>query len=183
MGDLYQAGLPLLLSAGGGRSFDLLSPDPGLIFWTVLTFIGLLFLLRKTAWGPIIDGLDRREESIRGSLADAAKARDEAQSVLEQQRTELAKARGDAQKIIDLGNASAKTMQEEILAKAQAEAGEVIESAKREIALETDRARQALREEVVDLSLRVAGKLLERSLTGDDHERMAREFMSKVDEA
>ncbi len=183
MVDLIQTGLPLLLSAGGGRSFDLLSPDPGLIFWTVLTFIGLLLLLRKTAWGPIIDGLDRREESIRASLADAEKARDEGQRLLEEQKQELSKARGEAQKIIDQGTATAKTMHEELLAKAQAEAGDVLESAKREIQLETDRARQTLREEVVDLSVKVAGKLLERSLGDADHERMAREFLAKVDES
>ena len=85
MGDLYQMGLPILLSAEGGRSFDLLSPDPGLIFWTVLTFVGLLFLLRKTAWGPIIDGLDRREQTIRNSLADAEKAMAEGKQLLEEQ--------------------------------------------------------------------------------------------------
>ena len=183
MGDLYQATLPVLLSAEGGRSFDLLSPDPGLIFWTVLTFIGLLFLLRKTAWGPIIDGLDRREQTIRNSLAAAEKAREDGARLLEEQRATLAEAHGEAQKIIDRGNAAAKILQEELLAKAQFEAGEVLESAKREIRLETDRARSALREEVVDLSLRVAGKLLERSINDADHERMAREFMSKVDGA
>ncbi len=73
MGDLLNTGLPFLLSAAeeGGRKFGLLSPDPGLILWTVLTFVGLLLLLRKTAWGPIVDGLDRREEKIRASLSDA----------------------------------------------------------------------------------------------------------------
>ena len=174
--------LPLLLSAGeGGRKFDLLSPDPGLIFWTVLTFLGLLFLLRKTAWGPILDGLDRREEKIRSSLDEAAKAREEGQQLLEQQKEELNRARQEAQKIIEQGTASAKAMQEEILVKAQAEAGDVLESARREIKLETEKARDALRAEVVDISLEVSSKLLERSLKDDDHERLAREFMSEVD--
>ena len=167
--ELIPVGLPLLAATEGGRKFGLLSPDPGLILWTVLTFIGLLFLLRKTAWGPIIDGLDRREQNIRAALSDAEKA--------------LVAARQEAQKLIDQGTATARSLQEEMLAKAQQEAGAIVASARREIELETDRAREALRAEVVDLSLRVAGRLLERSLADADHERLAREFMSQVEKS
>lgn len=183
MGDLFHAGLPFLSAAEGGREFGLLSPDPGLIFWTVLTFLGLLLLLRKTAWGPIVDGLDRREENIRASLAAADAAREEGRQLLEQQQAELADARKEAQKIIDQGTATAKTMQGEIVAKAQSEAGEIVASARKEIQLETERARESLRAEVVDLSLQVAGKVLSRSLDDADHERLAREFMSQVEES
>ena len=184
MCDLFHAGLPFLLSAAdGGRSYSLLSPDPGLIFWTVLTFVGLLFLLRKTAWGPIVDGLDRREEKIRASLAEADEAREEGRKLLEQQQAELTEARQEAQKIIDQGTATAKSMQDEIVAKAQTEASGIVESARKEIQLETEKAREILRAEVVDLSVQVAGKLLERSLDDQDHARLAKEFMSEVDES
>jgi F-type H+-transporting ATPase subunit b len=181
--DLIPAGLPLLAAAEGGRKFGLLSPDPGLILWTVLTFIGLLFLLRKTAWGPIIDGLERREENIRAALGDAEKARDEGKRLLAEQEAALAAARKEAQALIDQGAATARTLQEEMVAKAQTEAGAIVASARREIELETDRAREALRAEVVDLSLRVAGQLLERSLADADHERLAREFMRQVEKS
>jgi len=183
MGDLFPAGLPLLLTAAaeGGRKFGLLSPDPGLILWTVLTFLGLLFLLRKTAWGPIVDGLDRREESIRAALNEADQAREESHRLLAEQEEALTAARKEAQGIIDQGAAMAKTLHAELIAKAQAEAGEVLESARREIRLEADRARESLRAEVVGLSMQVAGKLLERSLVDADHERLAREFMSEVE--
>lgn len=181
--ELIPVGLPLLAATEGGRKFGLLSPDPGLILWTVLTFIGLLFLLRKTAWGPIIDGLDRREQNIRAALSDAEKARDEGKRLLAEQEAALAAARQEAQKLIDQGTATARSLQEEMLAKAQQEAGAIVASARREIELETDRAREALRAEVVDLSLRVAGRLLERSLADADHERLAREFMSQVEKS
>ncbi len=185
MGDLLHTGLPFLLSAAaeGGRKFGLLSPDPGLILWTVLTFVGLLFLLWKTAWGPIVEGLDRREEKIRASLSEAETARQEGRQLLEQQQAELGEARKEAQKIIEQGKTTAKSMQDEIVAKAQGEAGEIVESARKEIQLETERARETLRAEVVDLSLQVAGKVLERSLGDADHERLAKEFMSQVDES
>jgi F-type H+-transporting ATPase subunit b len=188
MGDLYHSGLPVLLNtgaeaAGHGREFGLLSVDPGLIFWTVLTFLLLLVLLRKTAWGPIIEGLERREESIRNSLAEAESARDEGKKLLEQQQAELQESRKEAQRIIEQGTASAKAMQEEILAKAQVESGEIVESARKQLQVEVDRARETLRQEVVDISLQVAGKVLERSLNDDDHQQMAEEFMSQVEKA
>ncbi|MBM4116459.1 F0F1 ATP synthase subunit B [bacterium] len=181
--ELIPSGLPLLAATEGGRKFGLLTPDPGLILWTVLTFIGLLFLLRKTAWGPIVDGLDRREGNIRAALSDAEKARDEGKRLLAEQEAALAAARQEAQKLIDQGTATARSLQEELLAKAQQEAGAIVAAARREIELETDRARETLRAEVVDLSLRVAGRLLERSLSDADHERLAREFMSQVDKS
>ncbi|MCB1164428.1 MAG: F0F1 ATP synthase subunit B [Candidatus Krumholzibacteriia bacterium] len=185
MGDLFPAGLPVLLATAeeGGRKFGLLSPDPGLILWTVLTFFVLLILLRKTAWGPIVDGLDRREENIRAALKEADEAREESRKVLAEQQAALAEARKEAQGIIDQGAAMAKTLHAELVTKAQAEAGEILASARREIQLEADRARESLRAEVVDLSLQVAGKLLERSLGDADHERLAREFMSEVEKS
>ncbi|MCP4547949.1 MAG: F0F1 ATP synthase subunit B [bacterium] len=185
MGDLFLSGLPLLLNAadgaGHGRKFDLLAVDPGLIFWTVLTFVCLLLLLRKTAWGPIIEGLDRREESIRNSINEAERANEEGKKLLEQQQAELATARQEAQKIIEKGTVAAKAMRDDIIAKAQSEAGDLLEAARHEIQLETGKARDALRKDIVGLSLDIAGKVLERSLDDSDHERLAKEFMAQAD--
>ncbi|MBN2170529.1 MAG: F0F1 ATP synthase subunit B [Candidatus Krumholzibacteriota bacterium] len=185
MNQLMTSGAPVLLAAAehaeaAGRKFGLLTPDPGLIFWTVVTFLGLLWLLRKTAWGPILDGLERREETIRRSLADAERASEEARRTIAEQQAALAEARDEAQRIIERGTGAAKAAQEDILARARTEAGELVEAARREIRLETERVRDELRSEVVDLSLTVAGKLLERSLGDEDHRRLADEFLREV---
>jgi len=175
------AGIPFFLAAEeAGGKWGLLKPDPGLIIWTVLTFLGLLVLLRLTAWRPIVDGLDRREEKIKSALAEAAKAREEGQALIAEQQAQLHQARKEAQKIIEQGATSAKAIQEEILAKAKDEAGQLVRTARREIELETEKARQVLRAEVVDLSLDVASRVLERSLKDADHERLAREFLGEV---
>lgn len=168
----------IFLSGGG-----LMSPDPGLIFWTILTFLGLVFLLKKTAWGPIIDGLDRREEKIRNSLDEAETARKDAVALIDEQKAELAKARQEATAIIEQGRDAARRSQQEIVGKAQAEAAETLESARREINAEMIRARDQLRSEVVDLSVKVAERLLERSLGDDDHQRLASRFLDEVDES
>ncbi|MDP6417898.1 MAG: F0F1 ATP synthase subunit B [Candidatus Krumholzibacteria bacterium] len=166
---------PALFLSGG-----LFSPDPGLIFWTILSFLGLVFLLKKVAWGPIIDGLDRREESIRKSLEDTEKAREDALQYVEEQKQELSKAREETREILEQGKTQASAMKEEIMLRAREEAEQTIESARRQIDLEMSQARDSLREEVVDLTVQVAGKLLERSLDDSDHRKMSDEFLKEA---
>jgi len=186
MNQLMTGGAPVLLAAAehaesAGRKFGLLTPDPGLIFWTVVTFLGLLWLLRKTAWRPILESLERREEKIRRSLAEAERASEEARRAVEEQQAVLVEAYAEVQLILAQGANAAKATQESILDKARAEADEFVRKARREIRLETERARDELRGEVVDLSVAVAGKLLERSLGEEDHRRLADEFLSEVE--
>ncbi len=166
----------LAIFAAGG----LLDPDPGLIIWTVLTFLALLFLLRKTAWKPIIDGLDRRESAIRNSLEEAEKSRQEALKLVEEQQSELNRAREEVQVIIDKGKAQAGSMRDEIVAKAQAEAEQTLNSARREIEVQIGQAREDLRREVVDISVEVASKVLGRTLSDEDHKRMAGDFLREM---
>jgi len=167
-------GLPFFATGG------LMTPDPGLIIWTALTFLGLLFLLGKTAWKPIVDGLDRRENAIRESLEEAKKAREEALELVERQKSELSAARDEAQKIIERGKAQAGVMRDEIVAKARTEADRTLEAARREIDVQIGQAREDLRREVVGLSVEVAGKVIERSLEDEDHRRLADEFLREV---
>ena len=124
------SGLPVFLSSASEPSrFGLLKVDPGLIIWTALTFIALLILLRKTAWGPIIEGLDRREENIRRSLDEAEKARQDAVEYVEQQKAALDGARREAHELLEESRRQAGVMGEEIVAKARGEAEKAMESA------------------------------------------------------
>lgn len=174
-------GLPLFLSAAAEPSrFGLLKVDPGLIIWTALTFIALVLLLRKTAWGPIIDGLERREENIRKSLDEAESARAEAVKLIEEQKAVLDEARREVQEIIEQGRHQAGAMRDEIVAKAQTEAAKAMENARQQMQVEVKQAREQLRGEVVELSVEVAGKLLERSLNDEDHQRLAGKFIEEV---
>ncbi len=81
---------------GGGSLIDV---NPGLIIWTVITFVILLFVLKKVAWKPILTALDQREASIRESIERAEQAKDEAQKILDENNANLAKAEDESKKI------------------------------------------------------------------------------------
>ncbi|MCF6271359.1 MAG: F0F1 ATP synthase subunit B, partial [Melioribacteraceae bacterium] len=84
--------LAFLAFGGGGSSGGLLDVNPGLIFWVVVTFVILLVILKKMAWGPILNSLDERENLIKDSIDNAAKAQADAEKLLEENKANLAKA-------------------------------------------------------------------------------------------
>ena len=159
----------------------LVQPDPGLYIWTILTFVVLVVLLTKFAWRPLLDALDRRQESIRKSLDDARQARQE----LERLRTEstriLVEARTEADAIISRTRADAARAGEEMKVKARADAENIIRNAERQIELEASRAVETIRREAVDLSVAIASKLIQRNITKEDNERLIGETLKEIE--
>jgi F-type H+-transporting ATPase subunit b len=159
----------------------LVQPDPGLYIWTILTFVVLVVLLTKFAWRPLLDALDRRQESIRKSLDDARQARQE----LERLRTEstriLVEARTEADAIISRTRADAARAGEEMKTKARADAENIIRNAERQIELEASRAVETIRREAVDLSVAIASKLIQRNITKEDNERLIGETLKEIE--
>ena len=96
--------------SAGGENGGLLDVSPGLIFWTVITFLILLFILKKMAWKPILSSLDERENKIKESLEKAEFARTEAEKLIAENKSNLAKAEEDAQKIIAQGREYAEKL-------------------------------------------------------------------------
>ena len=94
----------LAAQEGGGGLFTL---DPGLSVWTIATFLVVLFVLGKFAWGPILGALDAREQGIKSSIDAATRLRQEAQESLEEHRRLLADARRQAQEIVAEGRSAA----------------------------------------------------------------------------
>ena len=159
----------------------LVQPDPGLYIWTIATFLVLAGLLRKFAWRPLLDALDRRQESISKSLDDARQARQE----LERLRTEstriLVEARTEADAIISRTRADAVRAGEEMKVKARADAENIIRNAERQIELEASRAVETIRREAVDLSVAIASKLIQRNITREDNERLIGETLKEIE--
>jgi F-type H+-transporting ATPase subunit b len=85
------------------QEFNILEVNPGLMFWTIVTFVILFLLLRKFAWGPILEMLEKRENTIKESLEEAARSREEAQKLFEEYNQKLEKAGTDAQKVLEEG--------------------------------------------------------------------------------
>jgi len=146
---------------------SLLSPNPGLIFWTAVTFILLLFLLKKLAWQPILTALDEREKNIKSAIDRAEKAKDEAEKTLEENKKALRNAEQESDRIIKEGKEYAQKMKDEIVEKANQEAKKMTESAKQEIENEKQRALMALRDEIADLAVKGAEKIIRTNLDAE----------------
>ena len=159
----------------------LVQPDPGLFIWTILTFLGLLALLAKLAWRPLLEALDSRQNAIRKSLDDADQARRELERLNQESALILNKARAEADQIIVSGRSDAERLREDMRQKARTEAESIVKNAERQIQLETARALQQIRSEAVDLSVMIASKLIQRNLTKEDNERLIEEALKQVE--
>ena len=146
---------------------SLLSPNPGLIFWTVVTFVIVLLILKKIAWGPILSALEEREKGIQSAIDRARQAKDESEAILRKNKELLAKADAESDRIIREGKDYADRLRSDIADKAQAEAKKMISSAKEEIEQEKRRALDVLRNEVTDLAVRGAEKIIKTALDAD----------------
>ncbi|SRR6218665_133632 len=140
----------------------------GLFFWQVLIFVGLILLLKKFAWKPILDAVNTREEGIRSALLSAENARNEMQNLKSDNEKLLAEARAER----DLMLKEAREMREKMIADskadAQAEGARMIEQAKTAIQSEKNAAMAELKSQVSSLSLDIAEKLLKDELSNKD---------------
>jgi F-type H+-transporting ATPase subunit b len=159
----------------------LVQPDPGLFIWTILTFLGLLWLLAKFAWRPLLQALESRQELIRKSLDEAQEARRELERLNQESSQILKEARVQAESIITQTRADGERLREEMKQKARAEADNIVRTAERQIQLETARALQQIRHEAADLSVMIASKLIQRNLTKEDNERLIEDALNQVE--
>jgi len=158
----------------------LVQPDPGLFIWTILTFLILLALLAKFAWRPLLLALESREETIRKSLEDAAKAKVELERLHQESAQIIAKARQEADAIITRSRGDGDRLREELRQKARAEADGIVRNAQRQIEAETARAIQQIRHEAADLSVAIASKIIQRNISKEDNERLIDETLRQL---
>ena len=159
----------------------LVQVDPGLFIWTIVTFLVLLGLLAKFAWGPLLKALEDRQEMIRKSLDDADQATQDLKRLHQESAQIIAAARADAQSIVAKSRVAAETVREDLKQKAKEEADALVRGAQRQIQLETARAVQQIRHEVVDLSLAVASKLIKKNLTQEDNDALIQDSLTQID--
>jgi len=161
----------------------MLEINPGLILWTILTFVIVLVVLRLTAWKPLLAALTAREEKIRSSLEEAERARAESQKLLEENKRQQAQAEAQAQKLLAEGRAMGERVKAEIVERAQASSQHMIEQAKAEIQREKDQALVQLRTEVADLAIQAAGKVLEAELDANKHRALVDSTIANLNKA
>jgi F-type H+-transporting ATPase subunit b len=159
---------------------DLLQPEPGLIFWTAVTFALVLGILWRFAWNPILGALEAREEAIRKTIDDAERLQSEAKTLLEQHEAKLAEARAEGNRILDEARQAGDRLKGDVMDKARTEAEQVMARAHRQLELETDQALETIRNEAASLAVKVAEKVIQRSLTDDDHQRFAEQAVAEI---
>ena len=154
--------------------------DPGLFIWTILTFLVLVAALAKFAWRPLLQTLSAREETIRKSLADAERARQELERLNRESEAIIRQARGEAENIVGASRADAERLRAELREKARAEADGILKNAERQIQLETARALEQIRHEAADLSVAIASKIIRKNITREDNERLIDEALKQL---
>lgn len=166
--------------AGGG---GIMSVEPGLSIWTVITFLVLVSILGKTAWPPLMKSLVDRENHIREMVEGAEKAKEEAQRLLAHYRQQLENAKAEARAILEEGKQDAEKVKETLLADARAESERIRDRASREIELAKDKALKELQDEVVVLSTEIASKVLRKELKADDHRELIQTYIREYSQS
>jgi F-type H+-transporting ATPase subunit b len=149
----------------------------GNALWTVVIFGLVVFVLGKFAWGPILNTLQARETFIREALETAKRDRDEAELRRKEYEDRLAQARAEASAIVDEGRRDAMIVKQRIEENAKQEGDRMIERAKREIQIATETATKELYQLSTRLATEMAGKVIGRELTPQDHERLIAESL------
>ena len=155
-------------------------PQPGSIIWTAAVFLVLLFVLRKWAWKPILDGLQAREEGIKKNIEDAKKAKEESEKLLEQYKVQLDSARKEAQKLIGDATSRADVLLDEKKKQMETEAQAILDKARVQIDQERQKVVQGLRQEVVEIALSAAGKIIHKTLQPEDHRELINREIEKL---
>ncbi|HYC78143.1 MAG TPA: F0F1 ATP synthase subunit B [Planctomycetota bacterium] len=163
----------------GPSKFNPLEPSFGLTFWSGLTYILLLVLLAKFAWGPITRMVEEREKRIRGDLDGAERARAEADQALAQYRRQLDEAALRAKETLEEAREKAEKAGAEILARSRAEADALLEKAKRQIEGERDKALAEVKTAAVELALEITRTVVKRTASQEDLARTAEEVLPR----
>ncbi len=157
----------------------MLDIHPGLMIWTIVSFLILLVILKKAAWTPILKALDEREKGIKENIETAKLAREDADRSLEEYRQKLSEAHTEAQSIVSKARQDAERVGEELKVKHKTEADAILDKARKQIDLERQAAINEIRTEVANLAISAAEKVVGKTLDSEDHRRLVMESLEE----
>ena len=169
--------MPVVASSG---SF-LISPNVGLMVWTLLLFVLSMVILAKLAFPRISAALDKRQQAIEDAIDTAEETRRKADELLEEYRARLLEARKQADEIVERARKAGETHERMSEEEARARADRLMEQARRDIGAETRRAIDEIRREVADLTVMATEKVTRKLLTTDDQRRLVEDALSELD--
>ena len=171
--------IAIFAESSAGKN-PLTAVTPGLYIWTIITFLLLFYVLAKFAWKPLLNMLEERESLIKASLNDAETARKELEKINLESEAIITKARTDAQSILSEGKTAAEKIKDDTIAKAKDEAKKIRDDASQHIKAEKDRAISDIKKEVVDLSISVAEKLINKNISEKDNSSLIEESLKEI---
>ena len=159
----------------------LITPTTGLMIWTLVTFVIVLIVLRKYAYGPLQQMIDARRQAIVADLDAAESARTEAQETLAEYRQQLAEARKEAGKIVEDARRVGDERRAAAVAELEAEKNRLMRQTQDEIRAETRQALNAIKQQVADLAVAATEKVVRARLDEAEQRRLIDEALADVD--
>jgi F-type H+-transporting ATPase subunit b len=176
---MHMFALLLAQEENGGNA--LIDVVPGLMIWTIVTFLIVLFVLRRLAFGRIQALIDARRDRIREALDEADKARQEARELRESVRREREEAKAERERILEDSRRQAQRQLDQARERADADLKERLEKNREELEAENVKLREQIRRDVVELTLLASEKVTGKVLDADDQRRLIDETIEEVD--
>lgn len=167
--------LVLVAEGGGFNPLDLAAG--GNLLWTLVIFLVALPFMWKVVMGPVVRALEERDDHLVRAIGDAERASANAEKTRAEVEVLKGEMQAEASKLLAEARQRAEVREHEIVEAAKHEAGGLVESARKTIRAEQDKALAAIRKEVVELSLDAAGKVLGREVSSDDTRHMVDELI------
>ncbi|HMO36381.1 MAG TPA: ATP synthase F0 subunit B, partial [Gemmatales bacterium] len=148
--------------------------------WSIVVFGGLLFILSKTAWPAMLEGLKKREQNISDAISAAETARQEAERTRQELKAEMAKANDNIRAMMDEARKDATVAKEEMLASAKKEIGEERDRLRREIDTARDQALLDIWNQSTQLASMLSSKTIQREIRPEDHKKLFDEALKEM---
>ncbi len=171
------ASLPIVPVLAAGGIADI---NPGLTLWTGITFLVLLVVLGKFAWGPIVKMLDERERTIREALEQAKRERAEAERMMADQKAALHNAQREAAELAKRSQQEIEALRQDLTAKARKEADDLVAQARKQIQEEKAKAVSEIKGLAADLAIDAARKLIQASLDEKAQRALVEDYIAKL---
>ena len=159
---------------------NLLSPNGGLMFWTLITFLILFAVLGKLVFPKITAAVEAREKALEEAIEGARRDREEAARALAEQLRQIETARLEAQKIIVEGRQTGEKLRAQMIEETHAQQQQMLERARREIEQEKERAIAEMRREAIELAIAGASKVIEKNLDDEANRKIVESFLASI---
>jgi F-type H+-transporting ATPase subunit b len=162
------------------HSGSLLTPNGGLMFWTLVTFLVLLVILGRLVFPKITAAVEAREKALEEAIEGAKRDREAAAQALAEQQRQIEAARNEAQQIVAQSRQTGEQVRAQMIEDTRQQQQQMLETARREIEQEKDRAIAEMRREAIDLAIAGASKVIEKNLDDQSNRKIVESFLSSI---